>query len=162
MVEHQPPGGGEQNETAVAYYALAQRLVDEGSWEKAVPILEEVVRFWPGNFEVRLDLGKACFLTNRIDQAIAHLQYAQRLKPDDGSAHKNLGQAYLYTQQWEKAVEQFEALRRIDEGQAVTLLAEILFGLNYGLFKRLLLDSKVTGSYLEDAVKFARVKSNIA
>lgn len=66
----------------------------EGDYEKAIPMLEEASREYPGSYEVFVYLGASYANLARYNAAIGALKRASEIKPDSPRVHYNLGQAY--------------------------------------------------------------------
>lgn len=63
--------------------AVARILEAEGRAEEALTFLEEALRLSPKNFDAHNIAAQICKRLQTIDQAIAHLDQALKLKPDD-------------------------------------------------------------------------------
>ena len=88
------------------YEALIQ--TENGRYQEAVPILEEVLKQEPHAPTAYLQLGRAYMSLKEYQKAIAPLQQVVQTAPDNSFAHYELGCALVKTGQWNEAAPQFE------------------------------------------------------
>lgn len=110
-------------DTAKLRQALA--AYDAGRVQEAAPVLEELLRRHPANFEINETLGLIHAEAGELTQALPLLAHAARVEPQSAVAHANLGAAYLKLNQPQKAVPELEAAARLEprDQQAQTNLA---------------------------------------
>jgi tetratricopeptide (TPR) repeat protein len=89
------------------FYLLGQLAFDAGKYDEAERYLEKSVELQPGSSKYQYMLGRT-YLTgpengDRLTRAIARLETAQRLAPQQGYAHDFLSVAYLKAQRWPEA-----------------------------------------------------------
>ena len=70
----------------------------------------------PSNPAPRVQLGNLYFDAERYTDAVQWYEDALRLQPKDADVSTDLGVAYYYTNQPDKAIEQFEQSLKIDPG----------------------------------------------
>ncbi len=76
-----------------AGYELATMQADLGNLEEARQQFEQVLKRFPDFEEALVGLGGVCLKAQNPDQAVAHLERATRLRPDDEVAWYRLAQA---------------------------------------------------------------------
>ena len=82
---------------------------DQGRSQEAQPILEELLRRHPANFDTNETLGLIHAEAGDLKRALPLLETAVRLEPRSAIARGNLGAAYLKLNQPQKAVPELEA-----------------------------------------------------
>ena len=75
-----------------------------------------------GNAEVRAQLGNLYFDGERFDEAARWYSAALQINPKDVNVSTDLGIAYYYTNQPDRALEQFEQSLTLDPSHSKTLL----------------------------------------
>jgi tetratricopeptide (TPR) repeat protein len=90
--------------------------------ETQVNALKTVAEREPTNATPRAQLGNLYFDAERYDEAIKWYGDALRLAPNDVNVSTDLGVCYYYSNQPDKALEQFERSLKIDSKHAKTLL----------------------------------------
>lgn len=110
-------------DTAKLHQALT--AYDQGRAQDAQPVLEELLRRDPVNFEVNETLGLIHAEAGDFVQGLPLLAHAVRLQPNSAVARANLGAAYLKLNQPQKAEPELEAAARLqpDNQQSQTNLA---------------------------------------
>jgi tetratricopeptide (TPR) repeat protein len=78
----------------------------------------------PANPKPRVDLANLYFDAERYDDAIKWYAEAVRVSPNDVNVSTDLGVAYYYTNQPDKALAQFDHSLKLDPKHAKTLLNE--------------------------------------
>jgi tetratricopeptide (TPR) repeat protein len=89
-----------------------------------VKALTAVAEREPTNAKPRVELANLYFDAERYDDAIKWYADAVRLSPNDVNVSTDLGVAYYYTNQPDKALAQFEHSLKLDPKHAKTLLNE--------------------------------------
>jgi tetratricopeptide (TPR) repeat protein len=92
--------------------------------EAQVKALTSVAEREPANAKPRVELANLYFDAERYDDAIKWYADAVRLSPNDVNVSTDLGVAYYYTNQPDKALAQFEHSLKLDPKHAKTLLNE--------------------------------------
>ncbi len=120
----QQPAGPGRLAAPVAQSAPAQT---QGS--QAVPLdaeqvkaLESVAGQNPNDAQPRVQLGNLYFDAEQYSQAITWYEQALKLNTKDPNVSTDLGVAYYYTNQPDRALSQFDASLAIDPGHTKTLL----------------------------------------
>jgi len=96
--------------------------------ETKVNALKAVAEREATNPKPRVELAKLYFEAQKFDDAITWYEGALKLNPNDVNVSTDLGMAYYYTNNPEKALEQLDRSLKIDPKDAKTLL-------NIGLVK---------------------------
>ena len=86
--------------------------------------LTSVAEREPTNAKPRVELANLYFDAERYDDAIKWYADAVRLSPNDVNVSTDLGVAYYYTNQPDKALAQFDHSLKLDPKHAKTLLNE--------------------------------------
>ena len=87
-------------------------------FKEAQEALEKSVAERPDFAGSQLALGKLELLDNRMDDAIAHLESARELNPNDASVYSNLAAAYRRRGDLQKAQSMLAVLATLNEAQA--------------------------------------------
>ena len=90
----------------------------EPEFKEAREALEKSVAERPNYAGSQLALGKLALLDNRIDDAIAHLETARELNPNDASVYSNLASAYRRRGNLQKAQDVLAVLASLNQAQA--------------------------------------------
>ena len=83
--------------------------VEDAEYEKAVPLLEQVLKDQPEMPVANMQYGMAEARLKRYDKAVPPLKKAVALQPDNGMGHYELGLALYETGDWKGAAPEFEA-----------------------------------------------------
>jgi TonB family protein len=110
---------------AEAHHQLGWSYYDLGQPDQAVESLKEALRLKPDLAEAHWALGTVYLKKGQYAEAVKPLEEAVRIKPEYAMAHQNLGLAYLTVDQREKAQEQYNILKSLDEKKAAYLLDRI-------------------------------------
>jgi predicted Zn-dependent protease len=96
-----------------------------GRSQDAEPVLEELLRRHPANFDINETLGLIDAEAGDLSHALPLLEHAAHLQPRSAIARSDLGAAYLKLNQPRKAVPELEAAARLlpSDQQAQTNLA---------------------------------------
>jgi tetratricopeptide (TPR) repeat protein len=95
------PAGAEEFGTGVAAY-------NKGDYEAAAKAFEAAVQKAPTVPDLHVNLALAYFRLKRTPEAVAELEKAASLGPDDAKIQFQLGSAYVEMQSYDKAIEAFE------------------------------------------------------
>ena len=88
------------------------------SFEEARQALEAAVTERPNYPSSQLSLGKLYLLGGQAADAIAHLEKARELSPENPSVYSNLAAAYRKAGDLQKAQEALAALAKLNDAQA--------------------------------------------
>jgi cytochrome c-type biogenesis protein CcmH/NrfG len=114
----------------VATAPAAQQAPAASTNTQAPPVLDEsraqalknVADQNPKDVEPRVQLGNLYFDAERYTDAIAWYEAAHALKPSDPNVSTDLGVAYYYTNQPDRAIAQFQKSLTVDPEHTKTLL----------------------------------------
>lgn len=90
----------------------------EPEFKEAQEALEKSVAQRPNYVGSQLALGKIEFMDNRTDEAISHLEIAQKLNPNEPSVYSNLAAAYRKRGDLHKAQSMLAVLATMNQAQA--------------------------------------------
>jgi len=88
----------------VIYKALVSGLMTEQYYDRAVSVLQDVVKRDPSNVEALTTLGAAFSASKQYDEAVKTIESAIKLKPTDANLQTQLGSTYIAAGMEEKAV----------------------------------------------------------
>lgn len=91
-------------------YVAARKLVEEGKYAEAIPLLEQVVAKDAKNADALNDLGYSNRQLGNTDAALTHYQAALALEPRHRGANEYLGELYLTLGDVAKAEERLKVL----------------------------------------------------
>jgi tetratricopeptide (TPR) repeat protein len=104
---------------AVGVMALGARTVARNEeYRSAVSIWQTVTERWPINSRAYYNLGFALAKMGRMQEAIAQLEEALRLKPDYVEARVNLGNALRSLGRLSEAIAEYQTALRVDPNDA--------------------------------------------
>jgi TolA-binding protein len=95
----------ETKEKAEATFNTAHALIAENKLSEALDSLELVVSLYPYHVQAQNDLGALCLASGDPDRAIAHLDLAKRLNPDNPDTMKNMTEALMKAGRIEDAIQ---------------------------------------------------------
>ena len=99
------------------YVALASMQADQGNFERAMELYREGLRHNSNGGDLHDELGSLLFRMGRVDEAIAELETAAKLKADS-STYCNLGKALALKGQTQKAIECYKTAIMMDADNA--------------------------------------------
>jgi len=124
--------GSQQARTAAPAAPVAQAAASQGAAQQgsqAIPLdqervraLESVAQQNPGDAQPRVQLGNMYFDAEMYPQAITWYEQAFALQAKDPNLSTDLGVAYYYTNQPDRAISQFEHSLSVDPQHTKTLL----------------------------------------
>jgi tetratricopeptide (TPR) repeat protein len=85
-------------------------LIDAGKYESAIDRLHNVLDEDPDNPDIMSLLGFSYRKTQNYEDALTFYQWALRVEPEHRGANEYLGELYLETNQFDKAIRQLEIL----------------------------------------------------
>lgn len=101
-----------ENSVDAANY-MAMAYLQLGDTENAIKAYEKSVTLNPYLDDTRITLGNLYFSEERYDEAATSYKEAVRLNPDASNCF-SLGQAYIYSGQYDLAENQFNTVRRLE------------------------------------------------
>ena len=106
----------------------AWELAAKGQTEKAITVLEDLIRKEAGNGDARLLLGTLLAAKGEQAEALTQLKEAVRLLPNSADAHNTLGEALLSVKEPKQAQPEFEKAVQLNPklGQAQCNLGMVL------------------------------------
>ena len=85
-------------------------MIQEGDYESAIDHLYAELDIDPDNPDILSLLGFSLRKNRNFDEALTYYQWALKVEPDHRGANEYLGELYLETNQFDKAIEQLEIL----------------------------------------------------
>ncbi|MFI4937355.1 MAG: tetratricopeptide repeat protein [Candidatus Berkiellales bacterium] len=102
--------GTDEDSNADPKVKLAQEFISKKEFDKAVPILTEVVTADPKNADAYNYLGFSYRNLGKMDEALKNYQMALSIDPNHKGANEYLGELYLQKGDLPKAEERLQAL----------------------------------------------------
>jgi tetratricopeptide (TPR) repeat protein len=121
---------GIQPDFAEAHYALSVVCRDLGRYQEAVDALRKFLCIRPDHVEAHVMLGTTYSQLGRHQEAIAALKQALHIQPDFIQAHAALGTAYVALGDRNSALNEYRALKNLNQELADQLLNLICDGGN--------------------------------
>ncbi|SRR5579871_636715 len=87
-------------------------------FNEAQSALEKSVSEHPNDASAQIALGQACLLAGHLDDAIAHLEVARQMKPEQPSIYASLAKAYQRKGDLQRAEEALQRLEALNQAQA--------------------------------------------
>jgi tetratricopeptide (TPR) repeat protein len=103
---------------------LAEALIRSGispgqpDFMEAQTVLEKAVTQYPNDPASEISLGSLYLMAGRLEEAIAHLEKANQLEPDDPSVYANLAKAYQRHGDTQRAQDALAVLQKLNREQA--------------------------------------------
>jgi tetratricopeptide (TPR) repeat protein len=116
--------GVARSESPLLLEILGQALVADGAapgqseFEEALAALVKVVAARPNDASAQVGLSKLYLMSNRLDEAIAHLEMARKLAPNKPSVYASLAKAYQRRGDTSHAQEMLSVLSNLNEAKA--------------------------------------------
>ncbi|MFZ0814998.1 MAG: tetratricopeptide repeat protein, partial [Candidatus Sulfotelmatobacter sp.] len=111
-------------ETHALLTVLAEALIRSGispgqpEFVEAQTVLEKAVAQHPNDPASQIALGSLYLMAGRLEDAIAHLEKANQLEPDDPSVYANLAKAYQRHGDIQRAQDALAVLQKLNREQA--------------------------------------------
>jgi tetratricopeptide (TPR) repeat protein len=86
------------------------QLIEDGNYQTAIDKLHDQLDQDPDNADIMSLLGFSYRKTERYEDALTFYQWALRAEPEHRGANEYLGELYLETNQFDKAMQQLEIL----------------------------------------------------
>jgi tetratricopeptide (TPR) repeat protein len=103
---------------AGAEYVLGELARQQGQWPEAIEHLSRAIKLDAGFGDAYLGLGASLLSAKRFAEAIAPLQTAVKLEPQNPGAHYNLAVAFSRSGRKEDADREFAVHRQMTQNQA--------------------------------------------
>lgn len=103
-------------------FERAGKLNSEGKTEAALAQTLEAVRIFPEYFEARLELGNAYLKAGRLEQAIAELDRARGINPNDERTYQSFGLVLMRLKNYPVAVAVFAEAARLNPNNHMNAL----------------------------------------
>lgn len=110
-LQEQLEESGASNNAALEY-GLALAYIEEGSAERAVPVLEELLQRYPGRISLVATLASAELALGETTQAVDRLETALRRNPGNSALQQYLAEALMKQKKPEAAARLYEKLTR--------------------------------------------------
>ena len=101
--------------TELLFYREAEKAMEEGDYFRAIRLLEQMIRLFPGHAVVRQKLGDAYSENGNSGKALAVFEGLVRDEPDHAGYAGKLANAFMQRGWHRKAVIQFQAALRLDQ-----------------------------------------------
>jgi tetratricopeptide (TPR) repeat protein len=107
--------GVDKREKAQQEYSIAYEYYKQGKFDDAIVHFNEAIKLDPQFFAAYLALAKAYLATKDVANAEAMYNKAKQIDPGDPRPYEGIGTIYfLYFQNYDKAILEFEAGLRVD------------------------------------------------
>jgi cytochrome c-type biogenesis protein CcmH/NrfG len=90
----------------------------EPGFTEAQNALEKAVSARPNDATAQIALGQIDLVTGNVNDAIAHLERARQIEPDQPSVYASLGKAYQRSGDSQRSQQAFAMLEKLNEAQA--------------------------------------------
>jgi tetratricopeptide (TPR) repeat protein len=100
----------------------ARKLAGENKGEAAMAQLQEAIRIFPRYFDAHLMLGNYFLQTGRLDEAIAELDLAREVNPNDERLYQSFGLLLMKQRKYPVAVAIFAEATRLNPTNHVNFL----------------------------------------
>ncbi len=95
-------------------FERAKKLADQGKAELALSLMREAIKLFSEYFEAHLELGNELLQTGRLDEAIAELDQARKINPNDDRTYQSFGLVLMQQQKYATAVGVFAEASRLN------------------------------------------------
>jgi tetratricopeptide (TPR) repeat protein len=98
------------------------RLAKEGQTEEAIAKMHEAIQLFSSYFDAHLQLGNTFLATGRLSEAIAELDLAREINPDDERSYQSFGLVLMKQKNYAVAAAVFAEAARLNPGNPTNLL----------------------------------------
>ncbi|PIU62811.1 MAG: hypothetical protein COS85_17385 [Armatimonadetes bacterium CG07_land_8_20_14_0_80_59_28] len=98
-------------ERALDLRKRGSRLLAQKRFHESINLLRQAAEIEPHNFDGRVNLGSACYLTGQHEEAIGHFRYVLGIDPYHPMALLNLAAAFDAVGKLEESIRTLEQLR---------------------------------------------------
>ncbi len=92
----------------------AKKMADQGKVELALSLMREAIKLFSEYFEAHLELGNELLQTGQFDEAIAELDQARKINPNDDRTYQSFGLVLMQQQKYSIAVGVFAEASRLN------------------------------------------------
>jgi tetratricopeptide (TPR) repeat protein len=103
-------GGGSRQSTKDTNYTKAEKLIKDGKYADAIPLLDKAIKSNPKSADAYNYLGYSYRQLGQIEAAMEHYQTALGLQPKHLGTNEYLGELYLQLGEVDKAEERLAVL----------------------------------------------------
>lgn len=108
-----------KDDYAAAYYQLAVTLEQAGKYDEAVEVMEQVLRRYPGNADLKFELGRMYYNSGRADLATRQFQELAAVYPNNSNILFSLAVSYERLGNTKKALEIYSRVYAINPDNQV-------------------------------------------
>jgi Tfp pilus assembly protein PilF len=101
-------------EAAQQAFAAGQKLAEEGKIDAAVENMRKAIEIFPKYFDAHLQLGNALLKTEQFNEAIAELDLARNINPNDERTYQSFGLLMMKQRNFPVAVAVFAEAARLN------------------------------------------------
>jgi predicted Zn-dependent protease len=98
----------------------ALETYDQGNIQKAEPLLRDLAKRYPRNYEASEALGSLYIEAGDLNKALPHLERAIAIAPSQAIAHANLGAAYIKLNRNKDAIHELQLAAKLEPRNAET------------------------------------------
>jgi tetratricopeptide (TPR) repeat protein len=95
-------------------FERAKKLADQGKVDMALSLMREALKLFSEYFEAHLELGNELLQTGHLDEAIAELDQARKINPNDDRTYQSFGLILMRQQKYSIAVGVFAEASRLN------------------------------------------------
>jgi tetratricopeptide (TPR) repeat protein len=106
-------GAEDESENTDPNFQSAVKAVESKDWKGAIELLNKAAEKDKGSADIQNLLGYSYRNAGNYEAAFKHYEEAIKLNPKHRNAHEYLGEAYLLTNNLDKAKDQFRNLERL-------------------------------------------------
>jgi tetratricopeptide (TPR) repeat protein len=95
-------------------FERAKKMAHQGKAELALSLMREAIKLFSEYFEAHLELGNELLQTGKLDEAIAELDQARKINPNDDRTYQSFGLVLMKQQKYSIAVGIFAEASRLN------------------------------------------------